>query len=235
MYHSINLILYSEKGTLISPDICSIITEQNVPFKQLNSLPLVFHAIKNPQNYIIVLARTKEFLNMIENISKECHNYQNRIFIIYSHNELIDYFFENYCTIDNLSKLKVFINSISLSLNILPSNNTSSLLYKLIHFELEKLGLSNKYIGFKYLINVLTNALGSNFYCNEYINLFECASRTYSTPIDTIERDIRHMLLSNWKNNLKFKENLLKTNHQIQKLNGKTLINAIITYLKNTI
>ncbi|MFQ6723838.1 MAG: sporulation initiation factor Spo0A C-terminal domain-containing protein, partial [Clostridia bacterium] len=110
----------------------------------------------------------------------------------------------------------------------------NNLLNKLIKDELIKLGLSDKYVGFKYLTELITNSLKSSFYTTKYIDFFEYVSRINLSPIDSIERAVRHMLSTTWKQNKEFRQTL-RSKCQIDKPNSKNLLNAIITHFKEFI
>ncbi|MBQ7798232.1 MAG: hypothetical protein IJ371_03830 [Clostridia bacterium] len=233
MYSSINLIFYSEGGVTFEDDVKSIIIESNTTFKELNSLKLTLSAIKNPQNHIILIAKSKEFLNTIEDIASICHNFQNRVFVVYSSPEIIDCFFDNSCMYNQLDTLKKFIHDSIQAQNIYPQHQTSTLLNKLISLELGNLEISCKYIGFNYLIDVVSSALSTKFYSDNYIDLFKHIANISLSSIDTIERNVRHMLLTTWKKSCKFRE-ILKP-YTPPKTNAKNILNSLITYLKNII
>lgn len=234
MYSLSNLIVYSEKEIEFKNEVISTIVEFDISFKELHSLTLTFSAIKNPQNYIILLAKSKEFLTTIENIAKGCHNYQERIFVIYNSDEIEDCFFNNSCNRHQLYTLKSFISKALSSQAITPSNNTSTLIYKLVELELHNLEIPAKYIGFKYLAEILTRALSTNFYACDYIDFFQYSARIHLATIDTIERDVRHMLLTTWKKSQKFRD-LIQENNHIEKPKAKVIFNAILSYLKRVI
>lgn len=235
MYNSGNLILYSEKDICFKNDIYSILIECNTPFKELNSLPLVFSAIKNPENIIVIIIKNEEFLKLIEEFAKKCYNYQNRIFIIFTSKDLVDFFFQHYCVFPQINEFKTFITNNVQNKNICLNRKTSNLLQKLIMLELEKLDISSKYIGFKYLTDVLVNALSTNFYTNNHIDLFKQVAGLHLAKIDTIERDVRHMLVSTWKKSTQFRESIQNNSSKIDKPNAKNILQAIIIYLKNVI
>lgn len=234
MYSLNNLIIYSEKDVEFKNKIIEILLDSNVIFKELHSLALTFSAIKNPQNHIIIAVKTKDFLASIENIAKGCHNYQNRIFIVFESINIDDYFFNNKCIKDQLEPLKDFILKTTTFQSISPLSNTSTLVYKLVELELKSLEISSKYTGFKYLTEILTQALSTNFYACDYIDFFQYSARLHSSTIDTIERDVRHMLTTSWKKNEKFR-NIIQQNNPIENPKAKTILNAILEYLKNII
>lgn len=235
MYQSINLMLYAENNTTSQNLIQSLIINHEIPFKELRSLGLVFSAIKNPRNYIILLIKNKETLTSIETISKIYHNPQSRIFIVYETEDTIGGFFENFCLSSNLNKLNEFIVNTYQSNKISPPNQPSKLLSKLVTLELENLDISQKYIGYKYLLDLVVNAVSTQCFSTNYIDLFEHTAIYNSASIDTIERAVRHMLLTTWKTSFKFRHILQKFLPNSQNPNSKKLLNAIIHHIKNAI
>ena len=233
MYSSINLIVYSEKGCVYRNDILTSIINTNIRFKELHSITLLFSAIKNPNNLIVIAVNTKEFLITIEKVAKLVYNYQNRVFIIFSSPALIDFFFENYCLISDMNKLEQFI--VSNSHNLFTEYKKSQLLNKLITLELTKIDLSPKYVGFEYLVTILSNIFTNNFHHSSYIELFECVAYNNSHTIDTIERNIRHMLSTTWKNSDIFKTCLKSTTPKLTRPSARTILDALIIYIKNVI
>ncbi|MFQ6724409.1 MAG: hypothetical protein ACLRFE_03665, partial [Clostridia bacterium] len=110
MYTSNNLIVYSEKNSTNLQNIYQILTESNIPFKELHNQTSLFSEMKNPENYIILIMDSSEFVHTIENISKVCFNYQERFFAVYNNPNLVDYFFNLFCDINHLAPLKTFVN-----------------------------------------------------------------------------------------------------------------------------
>lgn len=235
MYQSINLMIYAENNTNPQKLIQSIVASHNIPFKELRSLGLVFSAIKNPSTYLILLIKTRQLLESIKSISKNCPDCQSRIFIIYDSENNIDPFFENFCLNSNLDKVNQFITNISQSKQIFSPRQPSKLLSKLVELELQNLDVSKKYIGFKYLIELIVNAISTQCFSSNYIDLFEYVAILNLASIDTVERDVRHMLVTTWKTSVKFKHILQKFLPNSENPNSKRILNAIINYIKNAI
>ena len=234
MYSFSNLILYSEKTSDLTNNVRRVLFDCNISFKEASSLKLVLSSIKSPQYYVILIVKSKEFLQSIEKEIKYCYDYQSRVFIIFENNTLNDYFFNNFCTFPQLDKLQLFIKNNMGIEEIFPPNQPSKLLITLIKEELRSLGLSSKYTGFQYLIDLLANALTKHFYSAYYINLFEYITSLHNSTIDTIERDVRHMLLTTWKQNDRFRQKLQHLTSS-NNPNSKTLLNAIIEYIKKVV
>lgn len=235
MYSLSNLIVYYDKNFEHKQDIQTLLINNDIHFKVYNSLKLLFATLKNPQNYIIIAIDNLTTLRELENISHECFDYQNRLFVIFSSPTLIDNFFNNYCTYDHLDKLTTFIHSNIKNKSLICQQQPSTLLNKLICLELQNLGISTKYVGFKYLVGAIVNALSKNFYTNSYIDLFTNIASTNLETVDTVERDVRHMLRTSWKNNSTFR-NVFKSNFNTSSTpKVKDLLEAIINYLKEVI
>lgn len=234
MYTSSNLILYGDADDYFINSVLDTIAECNIPFKQIKTPTLISPMIKNQQNYVILLINNKDFLQLIEKHIRFCHNFQDRVLAVYTSEELVDYFFNNFCLLNQLHKLKNFILTNAMQKNISTPNKTSDLLKRLIACELINIGISNKYIGFQYLVDIIANAFSKHFFVNSYIDLFQQVAYTYLTKVDTIERDVRHMLIKTWKDNEKFRKTL-HPKEKIDKPNAKTLLSAILNHLKTVI
>lgn len=234
MYTSTNLIIYKEKESDISNHLNETILNKNMPFRESHSVSLTFSFMKNPENIVIIIVKTKDFLNQIESIALECFNYQKRLFIIHHSNTLQDFFFENTCTLDDLTSLQHFLDNIKTSTPSKPSH-TSQLLSKILTLELEKLDISNKYVGFNYLVDALSNAFEKDFYSTSHIDLFTKVASKNLMNVDTIERDVRHMLLKTWNNSSIFKKALMSSPHKLTKINAKNILNSLLLYLKDIV
>ena len=235
MYNLCNLMVYCERSANIQNTIYETLSEYDIPFKQFNSLRLMLSSVKNCNNYAIFAVNSIELLNKIKLASKQWYNYQNRVFVVYCNQEILDNYFNNWSVFPDLSPLKNFIQRNLLSKNIKPPEHTLTLLNKLVRLELENLNISSKYTGFNYLIEILSNAMRHNFYCDDYIKLFECVATSHFASLDTIERAVRHMLISNWKENYTFRNALKLDKNLFPKPNSKNILNAILDYLKKVI
>ena len=234
MYTLSNLLIFSEYNNPTFSQIKKHLIDKDIIFKELHSLKLSLSSIKNPQNYIVLLINNNETLRHIESAIKNYFDFQNRVFVVFENEDLDDHFFFYNCTLNSVDKLDNFIQSNILNKNNLYANKTQTLLYELIRLELIKLDLSEKYVGFEYLVEGLTRALSSNYYSNNHVDMFCGVPETHATTIDTVERNIRHMLSTAWKNNETFKTklNLTKSN---KKPNLKFFLDAIITHIKQVI
>ena len=233
MYTCITLNLYCEDWCNISQDVKSVINKAGLPFKELHNSTLLFSSLKTPNNIIILVISSHQLLLQVEEFAKNCHNYQDRIFIVYENELLHDNFFTNTCTYPNLDKLYHYLSHPTIT-NLNQPIQPSSLLIKLVKYELQKLQIPTKYVGFNYLTQLAVNYLCNNYPQNTYIELFECVASQNFASLDTIERDVRHMILTTWKNNPNFR-NILQHKTSIEKPNSKNILNLILAHLKSTI
>ena len=233
MYSCIKLNLYCEGWCHVSQSIKEVIIDNNLAFKELHNTTLLFSAIKNPSNIVIVVISSPQLLAQLETFAQDCHNYQNRVFIVFKDVSLSDNFFTNTCHYTELNILHNFLNSPAVtSLN--KPRQPSQLLMKLVQSELQALQIPTKYIGFSYLTQLAVNYLCNTYSPNTYIELFEYVASINLASIDTIERDVRHMILTIWKNNSHFRDTL-QQHAPISKSNSKNILGAILIYLKSRI
>ena len=233
MYSCIKLNLYCENLCQISQDIKDIFISYGLPFKELRSSTSLFSAIKNHDSIIVIIVSSKSLIMQLEAFVKNCHNYQNRIFIVFTDNSLDDKFFTNSCHHTQTDVFCEFLKS-SVIHNISNPVQPSKLLVKLVKSELEKLQISTKYIGFNYLTQLAVNYLCNTYSQKTYIELFEYVTSLNLASIDTIERDVRHMLLTTWKTNDHFRQEIQQYT-ALEKPNSKNILNAVLLYLKSTI
>ena len=162
MYTSSNLIVYYDKEFEDCKPIHDTLIECDIVFREFVNLKPDFSALKNPENYIILAINNPQTLQEVENIAVSCYNYQKRVFVLFSSNDLIDNFFDNFTLSSNLKALKQYIQT-NVKNQSMQSTHSSKLLYKLVCLELQKLEIPTKYIGFKYLAGVIVNSLSNNF------------------------------------------------------------------------
>ncbi len=234
MYSSVNLMIYGEKSQLIKEEIKRMFVDSGLLFKELNSLSILFSAVKNPQNSIVIIVESEQLLKELENVVKNCYAYQRRVFVVCANEELVDGFFENCCKVGEWRILKDFIDK-NIAFRNACHHQTSELLNKLIRIELENIGLLSKYVGFEYLVDLSECALCKNFYCNNYIEFYDNVASKNLSSVDTIERNVRHMLLSTWKNNPEFRKILKDCCGISSRINVKILLNGVLEYLKMVI
>lgn len=233
MYTCIKLNLYCEGWCPVAQEVKSTIIKTGLPFRELHNTTLLFSSLKNPDNIVVAIISSRQLLLQIEEFVKTCHNYQNRIFIVYKNISLHDNFFIHTCAYPNLNNLSQYLTQGNI-INLNPPTQPSTLLTKLVKYELQKLQIPTKYVGFNYLTQLAVNYLCNNYPPNTYIELFEYVASINLASIDTIERDVRHMILTTWKNNTQFR-NILERSEHIEKPNSKNILNHILAYLKQTI
>ena len=113
--------------------------------------------------------------------------------------------------------------SIQTNNNVVAPSRHYMLLSKVIRFELEQLEVSKTYVGFNYLVNLLSNELALNT---------NHESSAYFSQSENLNRDIRHMLQKCWQTNAKFKSSLSRfISPRCGPCPPKLLLNALIEYL----
>ena len=98
---------------------------------------------------------------------------------------------------------------------------------QIIRTEIENLGISKKYLGFKYVVDIISCAIFNNIEDAYNNNMFEFIASINHVNTHNVERDIRHMLISCYNSCVKIK-NIVK----ISKINAKNILNNLIKYLK---
>lgn len=231
MYNLPNLIFYCNSEAKYAIDIRASLTKYNLPFIETDNEIDVFSFAQNPKNYIIFVANTNSTPLQLIKLSKINKN----IFIVYPNEYATNVEIKHYCTHQSLDLLeKYLLANVNLN-NISTKLPTSSLLNKLIMLELENLGISKKYIGFKYLVDIITNSICKNTSIPYSAEQFEYIANINSSTPDAIERDIRHMLLSSWKASKTLQITLCSKLSLKQQPNAKSVLINLIRYLKETI
>jgi len=182
----------------------------------------------------VVCSNSEYIYNSINKIIKSNNYNDSKIFIIYDQN-LSNYQFENSCSFKNLEPFEQFLlESISLNkINTQPQ--TQPLLNRVVDIELEKLDISKKYIGFKYLVDFIAKSLSYKYRNYSMPQIFDFVASINNSSYDTIEHDIRHLLLTNWKTNIKLKNALPDLNKIKYQPNAKTILQNLIYYIKQSI
>lgn len=112
--------------------------------------------------------------------------------------------------------------------NALPQQ---SLLSTLIATEFEKLGISKKYTGFKYLVQFLQIRFSNRLLKLNYSEILGIIANLNNSARDIIDHDIRHILSSSWKNS-----NKIKSITQEQNMPGaKQILYILIDYVQKLI
>lgn len=225
-----SLVLYSEPLTSFADDVRSLISECDIPFKEIGNISQIYSHANNPNTYIIILIQTIEHFNIIKNIMSQPISSHN-IFIIHSCDIEND---ENINNLYHFEKLSVVKSVLLYNLNVKHTSvytQTHSLIYKIIRAELECLEISKKYAGFKYLVDFCANSIYNTSL--SYTELIEIVSKINNSQADIVEHAIRHMLLATLKNSAIFRKTLSLKKKTY--LNNKDMLNIILDHIKTLI
>lgn len=233
MYNSANLLFFSENRTAVQNQVRSLMVECGIPFRETGSISQVFSALENPNYYAVILISTQELYNTVINTT-HLLNATPRLFVLYPHQVTTGDFFNNYCE-TTISSLKNFLITNIKNFNICVRPQPPVLIQKLVRLELEKLGIGKKYIGFKYIVDLLVNALCNKIFDAYDNELFEYVASINLTTPQSIERDIRHMLLTTWKSSPYFKNTLSTIPFWENEVNAKNILNNLILYLRQVL
>ncbi len=214
-----SLIFYSDCENEFTSNIRCCILKFGISFDESDNLNEIISSIQSHSVYAIMCVKS-EFSNKL--IDKSCAEHSN-------------YF------------IKIVNNSSSSNYNEIVSSFISSLANKsipltpkpipfavqIVNSELEKLNLSKKYIGFKYISDIVIEAIKRNINDVYTPSLFQRVAILNNVAEDSVERDIRHILMKTWRNCPQFKQNLSNINKP--KVKAHDILNAIVEYIHNII
>lgn len=210
-----NLILHDD-GTVYHYQLTSLLSSRNIPYTSVGILHL-FNAVDNPANVIALINTDKNTINNILSLQNKTLHHADLLII-------------NPLTLgDGLDNVEAILKSSYIKNNGYQIQSIS-LIEKVVRLELQSIGIENKYIGFKYLAELLTQAIINQDNQPYTLNKIENIAISNNISLDSAERDIRHLLTSS-------KPTLLHNQiiDQNLKHSTKQTINNIFKYLKNII
>jgi len=231
MNNSLNLLLYVDKTVCFRDEVRLLIAKCGIPFIELDGVAHLFSAVKQSNKCIIVVAGQQLFetITSFRNTTNEL----SHIFFVLKFNPLISV--KNFCTCETLYKLEEYLNINIRLKNIDMRFPNTTLMHRLIRCELNNLDISKKYAGFKYIVDLIDNVLKTKI-TNPYSSeLFKYVASINVTTADIVERNIRHMLTTTWKNSTKFRSAILPKKQDKTSIPAKDILNGIIDYLKQII
>lgn len=228
MQNLTNLFLFCEDGFNQKNNIRSLISQYNIPFKEVDSIANIFLLLKYPSNYFVLAINNKSTYNAIVAHLSSANIHPKQVFVIFQPNNKQK---PPYC--QEIEKLNNFILSNIQNKNISTALQTPSLIEKVVRLELENIGILKKYIGFKYLVDLLSIALKQQIDTPYNFEIFTIVGSLNNCLADTIEHDIRHMIISCWKNNQYLKDAVNYKNNS--HISAKNIVNKLIIYLKKSI
>ncbi len=106
------------------------------------------------------------------------------------------------------------------------------ILSQLVANKFEKLGISKKYTGFRYLVDFLRITLSNRDIKLNYCNTLDIVATLNSSTRDIVDRDIRHILLSSWENGNHLRSTISLSDQQP---GAKQILYALIDYIQRII
>ena len=233
MYDSPNILLYADNDDDFRRNAHSLIAECGIPFIEISSITHLFSAVKKDSGHIIMVA-TRDLIDIIINLytTNEC---KSHVFFVCNFKEAINLPPNKQVKYGDFNNLRDYLISNIKVKNINMKFQPQTPLSKLLRTELENIDISKKYTGFKYIVDLITHWF-KNKVINTYSNdLFKEIASINTTTYDIVERDIRHMLVTTWKNSPKFRTAILPNKQTKSTLPAKQILNGLICYLQKII
>lgn len=207
-----------------------IIIGSGISFIELKSFDALLSALSNSSQRIIIFLGGYKLYNKLQAYVKKW-KIPNSSFIIFHSNDNISLTAPNNCF--NITSLQNYLTN-----QISPAKNACSphapmLIEKLVGRELETLGIDKKYLGFKYLLDLITHTMNDHNLSDEkaYALIGNICNKTNMDPV-IVERDIRHMLTTCWKKNMVLQSTLTKFVNGKYPLCNKNLLSTVLLYFK---
>ena len=118
-------------------------------------------------------------------------------------------------------------------INMAPLN--PSCIHRIVSFELENIGVSKTYLGFKYILDLIILCIKDRQNLTSLDSKFERVGEVNLSNKGAVERDVRHMLNQCWKNNSTFRNTLVSVNNGDFTVNFKNLLKYTIQHFLNFI
>ena len=230
------LLLYVEDGVQFQEKVESLIIDADILFKEVLNVSQIFSALETSNSKGVILVASQEMLGVVNRIIKSNPSYIDKMFVVHCLHNVSKNLFDNdnICEEVNMDKFNKFLN-LSLREENEQVRSEPDLLYRLIRFELDGLGVSKKYIGYKYLVDIVYSVIvNEETDCYSFSLFEEVAKQNFCGP-ELIERDIRHMLTMTFNTNLKFQKQILSNSKNKTNINSKFILNNLINFIKNNI
>ena len=224
MYNYVNLLVYNKDSTDIGQKVDSILNSLPFSFISINTFESLLSKIQEKNCHVLVVVDNANIYNTLKNINLSTPNAYDRFIVIYINDITPIPKFTNHYTYHNLDDIKPTL----MSLNPIA---IPSFIQKMVRIELEKLNLSKKYLAFKYLVDIICYSLYTGNKDTFSTNMLSHIALINSTSWSSVERDVRHMLTSNWNSNEIFRSVICKHISGTE-INTKILIDALISYIK---
>lgn len=111
-------------------------------------------------------------------------------------------------------------------------NCQQSLLDKIVRLELEKLNISKKYSGFKYLVDFITFSINDRLSC-DYATILNHVAVLNKLSSDAVNHSIKHMMFSSLQNNPSL--HLVLDSHLKSKVDIKSILLGLAAHIYSII
>ncbi len=223
MYNYTNLLVYNKDETSLGERVDLLLKSLPFSFITFETIEDILTQSQDKRCSNLIVVHNPDIYNKLNSIDLPSTAYDNFI-IVYHDNQLPISKFAKYYTeknLDNLYSLLALLNPVSIP----------DFAQKMVRIELEKLNLSKKYLAFKYIVDIICHSLYTNTNDPFSTNTLSYIAKINNTSWNSVERDVRHMLVSNWNANEIFKSAIYKYITRTD-INTKILLTALIDYIK---
>ena len=211
------LTFYSDCKDTFSDYVKSCISKYEICFDETNNINELITNINDGLTYAILCIKSPYNNELIDN---NCYNKERFVKIL-----------NNEDSIDYNSIVSNFIQTLAIDNKILFAHTPLSLEVQLVNGELENLGLSKKYIGFKYISDVTIESIKRKILDSYNPSLFKRIAIINQVTEESVERDIRHILAKSWKTSPEIKQLFPTVNKTIPKAHD--LLNRVVNHIKS--
>lgn len=221
-----HLLFYYEDETAFTDKIRAEFFNRSIPFLEISNKSDFFDALESKNYNIVMQINSQNMCDKIIDVAEK-QEIPSTAFIIISEKQLQC---SRYILTNKLDDVIKYILSLALtySINMRPINH--SVIHKVVSAELEKIGITKTYIGFKYIVDLIVLCLKDRKSLIPLDAKLDKVALVNSINKASVERDIRHMLNTCWKNNEVFRNVLLSIDNYKFILNFKNLLSYTIKY-----
>jgi len=239
MNNYLKFIFFAEENCKYQNNVRTIISKLDLPFCEIYKQDVLFNQLQQENNlcYFIICIDSEQMYNYFNKLSQSLIYKNYNFFVIYGQNftNELSCPLNNFCLYNNLNQLEQFLikSLLENKEQIIPS--PQPFLKRIIDTELTKLDISKKYVGFRYLVDFIAMSLSHRCYNLDTYQIIDLVASMNNTNTDTIDHDIRHMLLASWKSSIKLKNSLLSLNKTTFQPSGKNILKNLVSYIKQAI
>lgn len=221
------LLFYAERDTKFNDKIRAEFFKYSLPFIEISDGIELLNALASHNFNIIMRIDSQDLYNKVVNIVNKEQISASSFMIIH---ENPTFSASQYQSTNNIDEIVRYILLLSANNKINMQPPTPSIVQRILAMEMEKVGISKSYIGFKYLVDLLVLNVLDRQSLISLDEKFEKLAILNNISKECIERDLRHMLNSCWKNSDTFRDTLLNFNKSTFTINFKNLISVTIKY-----